>query len=129
MRPPLSGTLLPVCCVIFFPFGVRIQFPAPRVVSQNRVQIPDLGSQAPLPPTPGLRSILPHDLLDFLGEVLGHDATFLLLLLVFAWKGEQGHRSAHLHPLGIHFLGLDLSPSPTPASPCGFGLDLEASVV
>lgn len=101
MRPlPLSGTLLQIGCY-FFPFRVRIQFPTPGVVSQKRVQIPDLGSQALPSPTSGLRSTLPRYLLDFLGEVLGHDATFLLLLFVFAWKGEKGHMSftSLRHPL------------------------------
>lgn len=32
-------------------------------------------------------------LLDFLCEVLGHDATFLLLLFVFAWRREEGRVS------------------------------------
>lgn len=84
--PPFWDPVAGLLCH-FFPFGVRIRFPAT---------------------TPSLRSTLPRHLLDFLGEVLGHDATFLLFLLVFACKGEKGHMSAPLRPLGLHFSGLGL---------------------
>lgn len=46
--PPFWDPVAGLLCH-FFPFGVRIRFPAPGAVSQKRVQTPDFGSRAPRP--------------------------------------------------------------------------------
>lgn len=104
----LPGNLVQVSCDIFYPVGVRVQLPdlGGRGVLKERGP---RGREAPpsrLQDYPEIQ--MPSYLLNFLGEVLRNDAAFLLLLLVFAWKGEEGHLSApmslgHCLGLGSHF--------------------------
>lgn len=82
----LSGTLPQICCDTLSPLGVRVQSPAPGLVWKERCPrrrhsrswVPGTTRSSHVEPT------LPGHLLDFLREVLGNDATFLLLLFVFA---------------------------------------------
>lgn len=132
LRALLLGTLLQVCCDIS-PLQGEGSIPCPRGCLPGeipkRVQTPDFGSQALSPSTPTLQFTLPSYLLDFLCEVLGNDATFLLLLFMFAWKGEECHMSPSksLWTSTVQDSGLDSTLGPTPPSLCDLGLDLEAA--
>lgn len=73
---------------------------------------------SPLQSSPEIQ--LPGYLLDFLCEVLGNDATFLLLFFVFTWKGEESHKSASVS-CG-HHSGFGSDGNPALASCVAWGL-------